>query len=347
MNPKQALVDPDRRLGGDSPDLCDLPGLGQRRGVSLPVRGPPGSELFRPSADDGLGRDGGPGLARCGDLGLGRRGSASSLLFAGSTVILARLTGRYYGAEGRIPGGVRPESDGLLRAGGLDVRPARRSPALLLAADDRPARASRSTRPDPGSCGPGSGRPRLGRGHAEQVSRRLHSRGRRALRACSTPGCGVDGYSGPARTGARDRADRLQPGPDLECRHGWVSFLFQGGRAVGGWMPRPDYLAVAILAQAGYLFPWIWVPLVVVLVRGWRGWSDDRHGSRAALALPGGRAARPSSPWWPVSGPVLPHWGLIGLVSLFPMLGRNWAERLGNATRGRSPSAGCLRRAFP
>jgi hypothetical protein len=25
--------------------------------------------------------------------------------------------------------------------------------------------------------------------------------------------------------------------------------------------------------------------------------------------------------------PVLPHWGLIGLVSLFPLLGRNWSER--------------------
>ena len=26
--------------------------------------------------------------------------------------------------------------------------------------------------------------------------------------------------------------------------------------------------------------------------------------------------------------PVLPHWGLIGLVSLFPLLGRKWSERL-------------------
>ncbi len=26
--------------------------------------------------------------------------------------------------------------------------------------------------------------------------------------------------------------------------------------------------------------------------------------------------------------PVLPHWGLIGLASLFPLLGRNWAARL-------------------
>jgi 4-amino-4-deoxy-L-arabinose transferase-like glycosyltransferase len=87
---------------------------------------------------------------------------------------------------------------------------------------------------------------------------------------------------------AKRRRRLLQPGPYLamaiglamfspvliwNARHGWVSFLFQGGRAVGGWVPRPDYLAGAVLAQAGYLFPWIWIPLVIVLVRGWRGWS--------------------------------------------------------------------------
>ena len=37
--------------------------------------------------------------------------------------------------------------------------------------------------------------------------------------------------------------------------HGWASFLFQGGRAVGSWTLRPDYLVVAILAQAGVSVP--------------------------------------------------------------------------------------------
>ena len=71
--------------------------------------------------------------------------------------------------------------------------------------------------------------------------------------------------------------------------HGWVSFLFQGGRAVGeldastrlpAWWP--------ILAQAGYLFPWIWVSLILILVAECRQLAGDRLGSRAALALPGG-----------------------------------------------------------
>ena len=56
--------------------------------------------------------------------------------------------------------------------------------------------------------------------------------------------------------------------------HRWASFLFQGGRAVGSWTLRPDYLAVALLAQVAYLFPWIWLPLVIILVGGIRGWSE-------------------------------------------------------------------------
>src|SRR5690348_16463196 len=56
------------------------------------------------------------------------------------------------------------------------------------------------------------------------------------------------------------------------ARNGWVSFLFQGGRAVGGLDPRPDYLATVLLAQAGYFFPWIWIPLMLLLVGGIRRW---------------------------------------------------------------------------
>jgi Dolichyl-phosphate-mannose-protein mannosyltransferase len=111
------------------------------------------------------------------------------------------------------------------------------------------------------------------------------------------------------------------------ARHGWVSFLFQGGRAVGGWMPRPDYLAKGVLAQAAYLFPWIWVPLVVLLVRGCRRWSNLAEGpERLWLCV----AALPVAAFTAVAcfRPVLPHWGLIGLVPLFPMLGAAWAERL-------------------
>ncbi|MBV8310090.1 MAG: glycosyltransferase family 39 protein [Planctomycetaceae bacterium] len=107
--------------------------------------------------------------------------------------------------------------------------------------------------------------------------------------------------------------------------HGWASFLFQGGRAVAGLVPRPDYLAAAMLAQAGYLFPWIWIPLFSLMVREARNWShlESEH-ERLALCL----AVAPVLVFTAVAcfRPVLPHWGLIGLVSLFPVLGDSWRK---------------------
>ncbi len=111
------------------------------------------------------------------------------------------------------------------------------------------------------------------------------------------------------------------------ARHGWISFVFQGGRAVGGWTPRPDLLGLAMLAQAGYLFPWIWIPMVILLVRGLLRWRSLSEGpERLWLAV----ATIPTLIFALVAcfRPVLPHWGLIGLVSIFPMLGRVWAVRI-------------------
>jgi hypothetical protein len=140
----------------------------------------------------------------------------------------------------------------------------------------------------------------------------------------------------------RRRRRLLQPGPYLalaiglmlfspvliwNARNGWVSFLFQGGRAVGGWTPRPDYLVRTLLAQAGYLFPWIWVPTVLLLVQGWRRWPSMSDGpERLWLCV----AAFPLAVFTAVASfrLVLPHWSLIGLMPLFPMLGRAWADRL-------------------
>ncbi|WP_165221021.1 glycosyltransferase family 39 protein [Aquisphaera insulae] len=132
----------------------------------------------------------------------------------------------------------------------------------------------------------------------------------------------------------------LQPGPYIavltglavfspvlawNASHGWASFLFQGGRAVGGLTPRPDFLATALLAQVGYLFPWIWLPLMAILFRELRAWKRLRsEGERLALCV----AILPFAAFTAVAcfRPVLPHWGLIGLVSLFPSLGKLWAE---------------------
>jgi len=109
--------------------------------------------------------------------------------------------------------------------------------------------------------------------------------------------------------------------------HGWVSFLFQGARAVGSVMFRPDYLFLALSAQAMYLFPWIWVPLVVILVRECRHWRRIAAGPEQLWIC---MAVVPLGVFTLVAcfRPVLPHWGLIGLAALFPMLGRNWSARL-------------------
>jgi hypothetical protein len=90
-------------------------------------------------------------------------------------------------------------------------------------------------------------------------------------------------------------------------------------------VPRPDYLVVAVLAQALYLFPWIWLPLVSILTRSCRSYARMPAGPERLWTC---LAAVPFGAFTAVAcfRPVLPHWGLIGLVSLFPMLGREWAR---------------------
>ena len=81
------------------------------------------------------------------------------------------------------------------------------------------------------------------------------------------------------------------------------------------------------MAQLGYFFPWIWIPLVLLLVRGVRNWPRlESLNERLGLCL----AIVPVGVFTMVAcfRPVLPHWGLIGLVSLFPALGRKWHERV-------------------
>ncbi len=127
--------------------------------------------------------------------------------------------------------------------------------------------------------------------------------------------------------------------------HHWASFLFQGGRAVGGLVPHPDYLATALLAQAGYLLPWIWIPLVVLLyqhVRNWNRLGNDHE--RLALCL----SVLPVAAFTGVAcfRPVLPHWGLIGLVSLLPALGDSWSKQL-DRHHARALRGLCFAAVFP
>lgn len=101
--------------------------------------------------------------------------------------------------------------------------------------------------------------------------------------------------------------------------HGWASFAFQGGRALGTSF-RPLALLGAIAGQAAYLFPWVWAFLGIALIRA------ARRGDGADRFLLW-QAAPPLVAFLAVAcrREVLPHWSLVGLIPAFPMLGRDWA----------------------
>jgi len=108
--------------------------------------------------------------------------------------------------------------------------------------------------------------------------------------------------------------------------HGWASFAFQGARATASLRFRPDALASAIGGQAAYLFPWIWAILVVLLIRGLRTFRRDAPAGERFLIC---QAVAPLVAFTAVAclRPVLPHWTLVGYLSLFPLLGRSWEAR--------------------
>ena len=110
--------------------------------------------------------------------------------------------------------------------------------------------------------------------------------------------------------------------------HGWASFLFQGGRALGEGGFRPGTLAAALLGPALYLFPWIWFRLVALLIgRGRRAFEAEASAADRFLLA---EAVLPLGVFLAVActRPVLPHWTLVGFLPVFPMLGRSWVGTL-------------------
>jgi 4-amino-4-deoxy-L-arabinose transferase-like glycosyltransferase len=115
------------------------------------------------------------------------------------------------------------------------------------------------------------------------------------------------------------------------AEHGWASIAFQGGRAVGSLRPRLDLLATAIGLQALYLLPWVFLPLCMALAGAVRclkaGPSADAESRiRRFLAC---LAVLPLGLFAAICcvKPVLPHWALVGFLSLFPAVGAAWAAR--------------------
>ncbi len=116
--------------------------------------------------------------------------------------------------------------------------------------------------------------------------------------------------------------------------HDWISFRFQGGRAAPAGIHLTSFLQ-SIGGQAGYVLPWIWVPLVWLFVRGLAaGPRDAKRWLLCCLALgPIVVFTLPS-----LGGhPGLPHWEAPGYLFLFPLLGEavdRWLKSGRRAVRG-------------
>src|SRR5215467_13382599 len=110
--------------------------------------------------------------------------------------------------------------------------------------------------------------------------------------------------------------------------HEWVSLLFQGGRASGFFHPLGPIVTLA--GEAGFLLPWVWVPLVgcgLIALR--RGPADRERWLLLCLAAPPLILFTLASLW----GNVLFHWASPGYLMLLPLLGdavgRHWRTSRG------------------
>ena len=102
------------------------------------------------------------------------------------------------------------------------------------------------------------------------------------------------------------------------ARHGWVSFAFQGGRA-GAEHFRPFGPLAVLGGEALFVLPWLWLPLMIGLARGFRvGPSAWRTWLPACLGV-GPVALFAVVGLW--SKHVLFHWAAPGYLMLFPLLG--------------------------
>ena len=106
------------------------------------------------------------------------------------------------------------------------------------------------------------------------------------------------------------------------AEHGWVSLLFQGGRAGGSLHPLGPLMAIG--GQAAFLLPWIWLPLVWCgFVAARRGPSDRERWLLFCLAAPPILLFTVAALW----SNTLFHWAAPGYLMLLPLLGEAIARR--------------------
>ena len=104
--------------------------------------------------------------------------------------------------------------------------------------------------------------------------------------------------------------------------NGWASFLFQAGRTQGSGF-APWLVPASLLAQAGWLLPWVFVPLLAGALLAWRTARDDRFWFLMALALP----SIVVFTLLPAFGNLgLPHWAMPGWFFIMPLAGLHLAK---------------------
>jgi hypothetical protein len=106
-------------------------------------------------------------------------------------------------------------------------------------------------------------------------------------------------------------------------RHDWISVGYQAGRAALTGV-HPAYLLANLAGQALWIFPWIFLPLLIAAWGALRaGAPAERSWYCVCLALPT-IVVFTLVPLWGRVG--LPHWQMPGWLMLYPVLGE-WAFR--------------------
>ena len=274
-----------------------------------------------------------PMVALVGAVGLKLTGDPFSLfglrvgfilLFAGSTWLMARLATRFYGAKAGVLAALALSASGYFgMAVGTIAQPD--GPLLffwLLTLDRLAVALDDPDRIMPWlGVGVAWGGAMLSKYHAVllPVGALLHMlfwpQARRCLRK-----------PGPYLAAAIGLM-MFTPVIAWNATHHWASFLFQGGRAAVSHQLQLDQLGAALGAEALFLFPWLWIGMVLLLVklirRGPRAWDESESFliSQAAPALVLFHAIA-------AQRRIMPYWPLFGFIALMPLLGRAWADGL-------------------
>lgn len=106
------------------------------------------------------------------------------------------------------------------------------------------------------------------------------------------------------------------------AQHGWASFHYQGGRATGLRL-RPAMPFTILGGEALFLLPWLWLPMVGLMIRGFARGPGERTGWLLSWAAIVPVVLFAAVGLWSATR-ILYHWAAPGYLMLFPVLG-DWA----------------------